>query len=156
VMLVVFYPDHLGPVVILLPVVGVVQFVFTLGLALIVSAVNVFYRDIGNLMSHLIRLWFYLSPALWSFDRLDERGEGVQRVVGEVGYTLLQLNPFAILLTAYRDVVYGRIDETGRGFTPAQPPDFIALGLLLLSSVGLVLVGVLVFKRVETAFAKVL
>jgi lipopolysaccharide transport system permease protein len=156
VMLVVFFPDHLGIAVILLPVVGVVQFVFTLGVALIVSAVNVFYRDVGNLMTHLIRLWFYLSPALWSFDLLDERGEGVRNFVGEIGYALLHLNPFAVLLTAYRDVVYGRIDDTGTGFTPAQPPDFVALGLLLLFSVGLVLVGVLVFKRVETAFAKVL
>ena len=156
VMLVAFYPQHAGPAIILLPVIAVVQFVFTLGLALIVSAVNVFYRDVGNLMTHLIRLWFYLSPALWSFDRLDERGQGVRGVIGEPGYTLLHLNPFAVLLTAYRDVVYGRVDETGRGFTPSQPPDFVALGLLLLFSVGLVLVGVLVFKRVETAFAKVL
>jgi ABC-type polysaccharide/polyol phosphate export permease len=155
-MLIFFYPAHASAMALLVPVIGVVQFVFTVGLSLIVSAVNVFYRDVGNLMSHVVRLWFYLSPTLWSFDRLDERGAVVKDVVGEFGYTLLHLNPFAILMTAYRDVLYGRIDETGRGFTPAQLPDFLALGLLLLFSVGLVLLGVFIFKRVEASFAKVL
>jgi ABC-type polysaccharide/polyol phosphate export permease len=59
-------------------------------------------------------------------------------------------NPFAVLLEAYRAVLYG---------TPTSPPglpDFGALGLLLVASVVLLAISTLFFKRVEPTFAKVL
>ena len=46
-----------------------VQYVFTLGMALAVAAVNVFFRDLGNVLRHVLRLWFYLSPGLYSLSR---------------------------------------------------------------------------------------
>ena len=39
---------------------------FSLSVAIALSAANVFYRDIGNLSRHLLRFWFYLSPTLYS------------------------------------------------------------------------------------------
>ena len=50
--------------------VAVVQFFFTLAVAIALSALNVFYRDIGNLARHVLRLWFYLSPALYAEDQV--------------------------------------------------------------------------------------
>ena len=41
-----------------------------LGLGL--AALNVFFRDIGNLARHVLRLWFYLSPALYGADTIDQ------------------------------------------------------------------------------------
>ncbi len=156
VVLVLAFPAHATINVLWLPVIAVVQFVFTLGLALIVSAVNVFYRDVGILMGHLIRLWFFLSPTLWSFDSTVGRFGAIEEALGEAGVAVLRYNPFAILLTAYRDVVYGRVDLAGTGFTPGQPPELAPLGLLLLLSLGMVLLGTVIFKRLEPAFAKVL
>ncbi len=150
------FPAHATINVLWLPVIAVVQFVFTLGLALIVSAVNVFYRDVGILMGHLIRIWFFLSPTLWSFDSTVGRFQGISDALGPVGLAILRYNPFAILLTAYRDVVYGRVDLAGTGFTPGQPPELAPLGLLFLVSLGMVLLGTVIFKRLEPAFAKVL
>jgi ABC-2 type transport system permease protein len=151
------FPAHATVNVVWLPVIAVVQFVFTLGLALIVSAVNVFYRDVGILMGHLIRLWFFLSPTLWSFDSTVGRFGAIEEALGEAGVAVLRYNPFAILLTAYRDVVYGRVDLAGTGFTPGQPPEeLLPLGLLFLISLGFVLLGTVIFKRLEPAFAKVL
>ncbi len=150
------FPAHATINVVWLPVIAVVQFVFTLGLALIVAAVNVFYRDVGILMGHLIRLWFFLSPTLWSFDSTVGRFEAIERGLGPEGVAVLRYNPFAILLTAYRDVVYGRVDLAGTGFTPGQPPELVPLGVLFLVSVGMVLLGTFIFKRLEPAFAKVL
>ncbi|CAN5753574.1 ABC transporter permease [soil metagenome] len=150
------FPAHATINVLWLPVIAVVQFVFTLGLALIVSAVNVFYRDVGILMGHLIRIWFFLSPTLWSFDSTVGRFQGISDALGPVGLAILRYNPFAILLTAYRDVIYGRVDLAGTGFTPGQGPDLVPLGLLFLVSLGMVLLGTVIFKRLEPAFAKVL
>jgi ABC-type polysaccharide/polyol phosphate export permease len=149
------FPAHATIHVVWLPLIAFVQFVFTLGLALIVAAVNVFYRDIGILMGHLIRLWFFLSPTLWSFEQTTGRFGAIESVVGQAGVAILQFNPFAVLLTAYRRVIYGRV-EGATTFSPGEAPDLMALGVLLLISCGLVAVGVLVFKRLEPAFAKVL
>ena len=70
-MLVLFYRRMLAPWLLLIPVVAVVQLVFYTALAIAVAALNVFYRDIGNVMRHVMRFWFYLSPALYGVD--DDR-----------------------------------------------------------------------------------
>jgi lipopolysaccharide transport system permease protein len=156
-------PGHLSINVLWVPVIAAVQFIFTLALSLVVSAVNVFYRDVGNLSRHVLLLWFYLSPALWSFERFEGQGGPITRL----GVSILRLNPFAVLLDAYRTVIYGRIVSTtvtgadGKAtvvdtFTPGQPPDLIALGILALASLALLALATLLFKRLEPAFAKVL
>ena len=40
--------------------------------SLLVSAGNVFFRDLGNVSRHVLRLWWYLSPGLYSLAALDE------------------------------------------------------------------------------------
>jgi len=139
-LMVLLYPDRITPMLGLIPVVGVVQLAFTLSLAIALSAINVFYRDIGNLARHAFRLWFYLSPGLYSIQQLREAGEQYGSVVD-----VLLLNPFATLFTAYRSLIYD-----------GQPPDWTSLGVLFAISAGLVALATLLFKRVEPSFAKVL
>ena len=74
-MMLLLYRDFLSPWMLLIPVIAVVQFLFSLGVAIAVSAVNVFYRDIGNLTRHLMRFWFYLSPTLYGVDAIEEISE---------------------------------------------------------------------------------
>ena len=64
-----FYPDRLSWYPIFIPVIAAVQFVFTLAVGVIVAAGNVFVRDLGNVIGHLLRLWWYLSPGLYSHRR---------------------------------------------------------------------------------------
>ena len=63
-----FSLHRVTPYLLLIPVVAAVQFVFTLAFAYLVAAGNVFFRDLGNVLRHLLRLWFYLSPGLYSLD----------------------------------------------------------------------------------------
>jgi ABC-type polysaccharide/polyol phosphate export permease len=118
-----------------------VQFTFTLAVAILLAAANAFYRDVANVMNHLLRLLFYISPALYAM--WDVPNEGLR--------TIMLLNPFTVLLTAYRTVTWGteHIDHGTR-------PDFLALGVLMLISMVLVVVAVAIFKRVEPAFARIL
>lgn len=155
-MVVLFFPAHLTVNVAWVPVIALVQFVFTVGLALLVASINVFYRDVGILSGHLIRLWFFLSPTLWSFDSSAGRFDAIERALGPAGVNILRMNPFAVLLSAYRDAIYGRVNPAGDGFTAGQTPDLVALGVLLLFSIALLVLGTIVFKRLEPAFAKVL
>jgi ABC-type polysaccharide/polyol phosphate export permease len=139
-LLVLFYPSHLSAWLFLIPAVAVVQLVFTLGLGFAVAAVNVFFRDIGNVIRHLLRLWFYLSPGLYGAAVVD----GLTADYPTIG-ALLKLNPFYTMLNAYRDLIY-----YGRS------PDWLALGVVLaVSAVGL-LAATALFKRLEPSYAKVL
>ena len=141
------YPERLSPLVLLIPLIAVVQYVFTLAVALLVAAGNVFVRDLGNVMRHLLRLWWYLSPGLYSLALLDE----VDLFDAQPWLrTLIELNPFAVLFEAYRSVIYGTLDG------PPVMPDWGALAVLLIVSIGMLAVATIVFKRLEPSFAKVL
>lgn len=141
------YPHRISGFLLLIPVVAVVQFLFTLGASFIVAAVNVFFRDLGNVLRHFLRLWFYLSPGLYSLAMLEESGVFAP---DSIPLRILQLNPFATLFEAYRSVIYGQ--PVGG----PHAPDFGALGALALASLLLIAVGGIVFKRLEPMYAKVL
>jgi homopolymeric O-antigen transport system permease protein len=142
-----FYPERISPLLVFIPLIAVVQFVFTIGVSLLVAAGNVFFRDLGNVAGHLLRLWWYLSPGLYSLAVLDESGIFVHH---KVLRAVAGANPFAILLEAYRSVIYGSTDG------PPHVPDLAALGILLAASLAFVAGAIIVFKRLEPSFAKVL
>jgi len=154
--LLLFYPAHASAAIAWVPLIVAVQFVFTLGLSLMVASVTVFYRDVGILISHVMRLLFYLSPILWSFDDLAGRGGQLEAAVGKVGFQFLRYNPVSILMEAYRHAIYGVVNPDGATWSPAVGPNMELLGVTLLSSLLMCAVGILVFKRLEPAFAKVL
>ena len=120
---------------------GVVSFLF--GLIPLFAAINVFFRDLGNLERHLVRLWFYLSPALYATKDLDPAKYGILA-------ELYKLNPWVVLFESYHDVIYA-----GPKGVPG-PPDWAGLGILLLVSFIMIGFATFVFKRLEPAFAKVL
>lgn len=146
--LMLFSIERISPFLLLIPVIAAVQFVFTLAVALLVSAGNVFFRDLGNVVRHVLRLWFYLSPGLYSLARLEGVG-----LLDEYPFlrTLLGANPFAVLFEAYRSVIWGTADGG-----PPSFPDWAPLAVLAIVSLGLLAVATVVFKRLEPNFAKVL
>lgn len=173
VVLLVAYTSHLTPQILWVPLIAVVQFVFVLGFTFMVSAVTVFYRDVGIVIGHFMRLLFWISPILWSFNAVAGRGQALEEAMGDVDRTLglpggtmfniLHYNPMAQLLEAYRQVIYGSLGavETADGgrdlvWTTATPPDLQMLALIFFMGVGFVILGTIVFKRLEPAFAKLL
>jgi ABC-type polysaccharide/polyol phosphate export permease len=139
-LLVLFYSDRISPYLVLIPVVAAVQLMFTLAAAVFVSSVNVFYRDMGNVIRHVLRLWFYLSPALYSVEQVQSIAQR-EALVG----IFFALNPFTVLFESYRNVIYN-----------GTPPLWGGLAVLFAVSVVLFGLAVLLFKRVEPTFAKVL
>jgi lipopolysaccharide transport system permease protein/teichoic acid transport system permease protein len=141
------YGDRLSFFPVFLPVIAAVQFVFTLAVGILVAAGNVFVRDLANVIGHLLRLWWYLSPGLYSLAILDEVRFFQESPILQ---TLVNANPFAILFEAYRSVIYG----TPEGLP--TPPNFGALGALLVASIVFLAVSTIIFKRLEPSFAKAL
>jgi ABC-type polysaccharide/polyol phosphate export permease len=142
-MMVFFYADRLSPYLLLIPIVAAVQFFFTLSVCIVAAAINVFFRDLANLARHFLRLWFYLSPALYATKDLDP---GKYGVIAE----LYKLNPWVPLFESYHNVIYA--DASGK----PGIPDWAGLGTLFIASLVLIGIATLVFKRLEPAFAKVI
>ncbi len=144
-LLILFYHDRISPNLIFIPVIAAVQFLFTIALCFIVAALNVFYRDVSNLSRHVLRLWFYLSPALYGTAALAKIADAHPTLV-----QLFKLNPFYVLFTSYRNVIYGTASGAPSG------PDWIGLAVLTVVSLVFLALATIFFKRLEPAFAKVL
>ncbi len=140
------YPDRISPLILLIPLIAAVQYVFTVAVAILVAAGNVFFRDLGNVVRHLLRLWWYLSPGLYALSHLDD----ISLFENPVLRFIAHANPFAVLFEAYRSVIYG---------TPGGPPiqpDWFSLAVLLVGSTVFLAIASVAFKRLEPTFAKVL
>jgi len=122
-----------GPAFLLVLPLVAIQVVLVLGLSLALAALNVLYRDVQNLTSYVLRVGFFLSPALYAIDQIPESVRPVYL-----------LNPFATLIPAFRDVMlYDR------------QPDWSAVGVVGVGSLATLLAGFVVFTRLERWFAKV-
>ena len=134
------YPDRLTIWVTALPAVVFVQILWTLPLAITLSAVNVFFRDTSNLVRHALRLGFYISPALFSVEKIRE-------ILAPYppAHLLLDLNPMAWILTGYRDLLY-----------EGRAADWVGLLVVALASVPFTLVSIYLFRRMAPSFVKVL
>jgi ABC-type polysaccharide/polyol phosphate export permease len=77
------------------PVVIAVQLLLSVGLALILSALTVHFRDIKDILANLMTLWFFATPILYSWKFAPE---GIRR--------FLDLNPFTHLAISYQEILY--------------------------------------------------
>ncbi len=144
VLMLALYPSRLTPWILLVPVIAAVQFVFGTAFAIMVSGLNVFYRDIANVARHVLRFWFYLSPTLYAYADIKEVVDA-KPGIGPIVDIWYAINPFTYLLGAYRAVIY---DGTA--------PHWLGLGVVLVGSLIFLALAVLLFKRLEPSFAKVL
>lgn len=130
-----FYQVPLTAAVLLLPVVVAVQVVFTLGVALLLSSVNVYFRDTASIMETLMLAWFFLTPIFY-------RIEDVFPVYSRLMYIL---NPPASFIAAYRDLLYYGVVT-----------DWTFFSRTAISSVVVLLAGYLVFVRLSRSFGEAL
>jgi len=84
-----------------IPVIFLIQLALTVGLALLVSAANVRFRDIGYMVSVFMVLGFYGSPIFYRLEHVM----GAE-LLPPWAARLYLLNPMAELLTAYRQVLF--------------------------------------------------
>jgi ABC-type polysaccharide/polyol phosphate export permease len=103
----------LGLPLLQLPLLMVFQLAVVAGLCLAVSCFGALVRDLSGFMTHVLRMGFYLSPTLYGIDVVRERF-GALGGVGRTLHVLYLMNPFAGLITGYRDAIfYGRFAEPG-------------------------------------------
>ena len=115
------------------PVIVAVQLVLMAGLARLVSALTVHFRDVRDLLQNLLTLWFFATPIIYP---LSYAPANVQR--------LLDLNPFTHRAVAYQEVLFvqGRFTATWR------------VGVAAAAAGAAFLVGYFVFDRLRETLAE--
>jgi ABC-type polysaccharide/polyol phosphate export permease len=114
-----------------------VQFTFTLGLALLLSALTVHFRDVRDLLSSILTLWFFATPILYQL-------EDVAKGLSDTARDVMMLNPFAHLAVAYQQVLYD----------PRRSVDWWHLAIVAAGSVVVLVCGYVVFDRLRETLAE--
>lgn len=94
-----------SPWIWLLPLVVLLHTAFVLGLALILSTLNVFYRDTMMVMDVVMLAWFFLTPVVYPIQVLPE-SYTVLGITLDVQRVVYILNPMASIISTYRDLLY--------------------------------------------------
>lgn len=115
-----------------LPLIIIVQCLFTLALIFVLSAFNVYVKDVEYIVAFIINMLFYATPILYTTEMFS----------GPILW-LFRLNPLAHLINAYRDVFYVH-----------HIPNLINLSILLGVSILLVIICYIIFKKLEKRFAE--
>jgi ABC-type polysaccharide/polyol phosphate export permease len=131
----------------LLPVVIVVQLIFTVGVALILATANVFYRDTQVIMEVVMMAWFFVTPVFYSGEILPRNHEIIQGVYIDVFRWVNIFNPMASIIAMYRVILYG----SGDG---GVSPEFYFFLRTLLTSLIVLVVGALIFHRSSARFGE--
>jgi ABC-type polysaccharide/polyol phosphate export permease len=112
------YYGRLRPEAVLLPLPVLVQLLFTLGLALGISALTVHFRDIQNILGHLLHLLFFASPVLYPY---AEVSGGLR--------AFLRLNPMSHVLVSYQEILFDGDFRHWRGLGAAAAAALVTFGL---------------------------
>ncbi len=109
---------------------------FTLGVSWSVAALNVFARDVGQVVSVLLQVGFWATPIFWNANLMSERVQ-----------TMLKINPLYYIVQGYRDsFLYSKLFWD----YPYQTIYF------WLSTLCMLLIGSYIFGKLKPQFADVL
>lgn len=88
---------------------------FALGVSLLLSIANVYFRDTQHFVAILFQIWFYMTPILYPISLVAERSDKMSPMIGP--FTLLdiyRLNPMAAFAEVFRNLMYdNRMPSTG-------------------------------------------
>jgi ABC-2 type transport system permease protein len=121
------------------------QTVFVLGLALLLSALNVYFRDIQHLFGIVLLGWFYATPVVYPISLVEQADKNGPELLGHPIplLTLYKLNPMTRLVEAYRDALYD-----------LRFPPLADVLYILGCGIVMLVIGWYVFNRLEGRMAE--
>ena len=126
----------------------VAQLIFMLGLVLILSSLNTFYRDVSMILNVVLLAWFFLTPVFYPFEELGTYAE-----IWGIGFSparvMRWMNPMASIVDGYRTVLWGNVPNAG----PA-PMDVLAMLRIFATALLVLLVGYAFFLKTEHLFGE--
>jgi lipopolysaccharide transport system permease protein len=118
---------HLTLYLLLIPVIYLIQQLFAYALGFFLVMFVVFLRDLKEVVSIGLQIWFWFTPIVYVFEILPQWAQEI-----------LIWNPMLAVVSAYHDI-----------FVYQQMPSFYYLTLVLILSIGLIAADYLIFKKLE-------
>ena len=115
-----------------MPIVMAVEYIFCLGIAMIVSSLTVYFRDLLYILNIVVMAWQYLTPVMYPESWVPERL-----------LFLWRLNPMTPVINAYRDILYYK-----------KTPELANLALACTIGVVFIVVGYLIFRKLQKGFVE--
>ena len=122
----------LSKFIIFLPIIILIQYILCLSIIFILSAINVYLRDIEYIINFLIMMLFYFTPVIYNLTLIPERFR-----------PFFYLNPMVTIINSYRDILYHQV-----------MPNLKHIGLVGLASLILLMLSYKIFKKLEKGFAE--
>lgn len=121
---------HVGPALLLIPLLIVQTALLGLGFGIIVAACTTKYRDLVVLVSFGVQLWMYASPVVYT-----------TTIIPEKFYGIYMCNPMAPIIATWRYAILG-IGEFPAGYW----------GISWIVTIVILTLGVVLFSRIEKTF----
>lgn len=109
-----------------------IEYLFSLGLALLLSAVEVYFRDIEHIVTVLMMVWMYVTPMFYSLDDIPEKF-----------LIAFRLNPMLYIVGSYQQILYYKL----------APKSEYIFKAIVCASVSLFIGGIM-FSVLEKRFAE--
>ena len=125
----------------------VVFALFSVGVAMVLSIANVYFRDLSYLLTIVLQFWFYLTPILYPVDMVATQSDRLGGLAG-TSVTLLnlyQLNPVEGFIEIFRNLLYDN-----------AMPELSRILIALAWAVGAFGAGVWLYSKKERQMAELL
>ena len=123
-----------------LPIVMIVEYVLALGFAMLASALTVYFRDLEHILGIITMAWMYATPILYDVSMIQNIL--VEKGMGNLMH-LYMLNPITPIIVAYHQILYY-----------GQAPDLSTLLSAVVLGLFFLILGYLVFRKLQRGFAE--
>lgn len=128
----IFFKSRFSVWYVYLPVIIIIETIFTLAVTLFLSSMTVYFRDLEHIVGIVLMAWLYLTPVIYPAEYIPSS------II-----KIFKMNPMFLIIESYRDILmFNR-----------QPETFGLLYVLMLSGILLV-VGYIIFDRLQRRFAE--
>lgn len=130
--LAVIFGVGIGPSIVFLPLLVILQLLFSFGLGSLLAAIQVFFRDVEYFLSVLLTVWFFGTPIVYSLDLVPPRYR-----------PFFEANPMAWLVSSYQDIWFYK-----------RAPGWAPVAGFLVVAVAMAVIGLAVYRRLSRRFAE--
>lgn len=120
-----------------LPIIAIVQMLFSLALVFMISSINVYIKDLEYIVNFIVQMLFYGTPILYGIDTIKDANAPWWVI------KLVEINPMTTIMNSYRDILYYK-----------QMFDLKPFLFVSILSLVLIVIGYLVFKKLEKGFVE--
>ena len=111
-----------------------IEYILALGITMIISAVDVYFRDLEHILGIISMAWMFMTPIMYDMS-----------IVPAHLRPIFLLNPMTSVVTAYRDIMYA-----------GGVPKLATLGTALGMGLVFLVLGFLIFGKLKRRFSEVI